>query len=55
VSLLTLQNNAGWTSPAIPDREYADQGSLGAGREAARAASRDLPETTSHGGFRNYP
>ena len=37
VSLPALQNNGGWTSPAIPTQEYADQESLAARREAALA------------------
>ena len=37
VSLPALQNNGGWTSPAIPTQEYADQESHAARREAAVA------------------
>jgi integrase len=37
VSLPALQNNGGWTSPAIPTQEYADQESHAARREAAQA------------------
>jgi integrase len=37
ISLPALQNNGGWSSPAIPTQEYADRASLGARQEAARA------------------
>jgi integrase len=37
VSLPALQNNGGWTSPAMPTQEYADQESLTARHEAAVA------------------
>jgi integrase len=37
VSLPALQNNGGWSSPAIPTEEYADQESHAARHEAAQA------------------
>jgi hypothetical protein len=37
VSLPALQNNGGWTSPAVPTQEYADQESDAARHKAAAA------------------
>jgi integrase len=40
VSLMALTNNGGWSNPAIPTQEYADQQNRSARQEAARARAK---------------